>query len=210
MAAQAAAQAGLFPDHRARLWENGEWQDVLLFGFEVHGEPVYELDPRVKALLQEAHAALRARDAAPAIQALEQALQIEPDLPPLLDDLATAYRLQKRPMEAEAIYRRVVGSHPDNVIARSDLAQMMTEQGKLEEARRLLDSIVETQRLHYSELAAFWIANIELNLAKGEPDAARSWLSMWEEIDPDDSSVALYQVRLGKPPGRWVRPGRRK
>jgi len=40
---------------------------------------------------------------------------------------------------------------------------------------------------------------IELCRAEGHKDAARSWLQMWEDVDPDNPDLRSCQRRLGSP-----------
>jgi hypothetical protein len=54
-------------------------------------------------------------------------------------------------------------------------------------------------RLHVSEFLALCGGQIELLLARGQKDAARSWFDMMEAADPDHPSAQHYRTKFYKP-----------
>lgn len=196
LAAHAVAKAGLLPSGPIRLWLDGEWREILLLGFELHDEPSQQHSPQVEKWLAKATLALRQGKAKQAEKLLKRALEIEPDAPDLLNNLAAAYELQSRSEEAYALVRQVCERYPDYVFARTGLAQLAAYEGKIEEAKTLLEPLLSRQRFHYSEFAAVCRAQIEVHLAEGNLDAARSWLEMWENADPDNPDIEQMRRRL--------------
>jgi tetratricopeptide (TPR) repeat protein len=197
-AARITSEAGLLPSGPVRLWMQGEWREILLLAFELHEEPDPERDPQVEQWLAEATLALQRRDADEAERLLEQALEIEPDVPALLNNLAAAYEMQGRFPEAKVILRQLHQRYPDYVFARTGMAQLCISRGQIDEAEALLKPLLTRRRLHFSEFAAFCVAQIQLFLAQDNLDAARSWLDMWTSADPDHHAIAEWRRRLDK------------
>lgn len=197
-AANAVAAAGLLPSGTVRLWMRGEWQEVLLLGFEIHGDPIYRHPPKVTELLEEAVMALHEEDADEAETLLKRALELEPDAPDILYNLTVAYEQQDRTEEAETLVREIHERHPDYPFARLRLVRQRIKERELDEANALLKPLFSLKRLHHSELAALCNAQIELSVAQKNKDAARSWLGIWAEIHPDHPGVAHWRRQLGE------------
>ncbi len=197
-AARIVSEAGLLPSGLVRLWMQGEWRELLLMAFELHDESDPEREPQVEQWLTEATLALQRRDADEAEHLLKQALEIEPDVPALLNNLAAAYEMQGRLPEAEVIVRQLHQRYPDYVFARTSMAQLCIRRGEIDEAQALLKPLLTRRRFHFSEFAAFCVAQIQLFLAQDNLDAARSWLDMWASADPDHHAIADWRRRLAK------------
>ena len=209
-ATQAAQQAGLLQTGMVRLWLQGAWHDVIVLGFEVTDEPdLKSHQPQVTQWQQEATLALRQGDAGRAEGLLKQALEREPDAPDLLNNLAFAYSLQGRNADAEALVRQIHERHPDYFFGRTNMALMHIRKRQLDEAEALLEPLLAQKRLHFSEMSALMNAQLELFVAKNNLEAARSWLEMWAQTDPDNPEVGAWHRRLGKPGLRQRLLGRR-
>lgn len=211
-AGQAAIRAGLLSRGPVRFWSRGEWREMLLLGFEVHGEPVQRHHPpRVQERLAAAIAALRVGDARRAEQLLLQALEIEPDAPDLLNNLAATYEALGRGAAAAATIQRALERHPDYLFARTGMAQLHIQRDELAAAESLLDPLLTQERFHVSEFAAMCSARIDLYLAQRNHAAARSWLDMWVTVDPEHPQIGQWRRRL-QSGGPWRRllGGRRR
>lgn len=198
-AANIAAQAGLLPPGPVRMWREGEWREVHLISYELHDQPVVKHPPQVEEWLREATLALRQRDADRAESLLQAALAVEPEAPDVLNNLATAYELQGRAQEGHAIPRQIHARHPDYPFARIGLARLALARGDVKEAEELLKPLLSRKRFHFSEFAALSSAQIELLLAQNDRDSARSWLDLWENIDPDNPDLEHWRQRLRAP-----------
>lgn len=190
------SQAGLLPSGMRRLWLEGEWQDAMTMGAEIHGEPLTEYPPQVDRWLREARSALYESDGARAESALMKALAVYPEDPSLLNNLSIAFNLQGRYEEADALLQQIYERYPDYLFARSRMAQRHVERGEFEEARHLLESLMQRERMHYSEFDSFCGAFIQLYLAEGKVDVARTWFKMWEEIDPDNPKLEALRRQV--------------
>jgi Flp pilus assembly protein TadD len=203
-AAQAARGAGLFPPGPARLWLEGEWRETHLLDFEVHGEPLVQHRPPVQRWANQAREALHAGKPTEAEQALKMALDLQPDAPDLMNNLAVAYMLQGRAAESEQLLRRIHAMHPDYLFGRVSVAQLALRSGHIEDARTLLEPLLRRRQFHFSEFSAFCQAQMDLLLAQGNPAGASQWLAMWESVDPDNRHLDQWRNRL-RPRGRLPR-----
>jgi tetratricopeptide (TPR) repeat protein len=197
-AAQASLQAGLLPSRRVTLWSSGEWREVALMSYTLHEEQVVNHQPQVEKLLQQAIADLRQNRPGRAGALLKQALEIEPDKPDLLNNLAVAYSGQGRGKEAETLIQQIIERYPDYVFARTSMARTYLLRGKIAEAKALLEPLLDRERFQIMEFAHVCMAQIELLLAEGNREAARSWLDMWANADPDHPAIEDLRLQLDR------------
>jgi tetratricopeptide (TPR) repeat protein len=197
-AANSLSQQGVLPGGQKRMYMQGEWRDMLLIGFQIGDESEDREDfPRqVEKLAEEATLALYEDDWQRAEQLLKEALAVRPDSPSLLNNLAMAYQLQGREEEALSMVREIHERHPDYLFARVSVAQLAIKDGDLDRAHDLLDPLLERKTLHFSEFSRLCSGLIDLSLAEGNRDAARSWFEMWESADPDSPGLAAYRLRV--------------
>jgi tetratricopeptide (TPR) repeat protein len=195
-AANAACEAGLIPAGPTRLWVQGEWRELLLLGFELHGESTGAHSPPVERLAAEAMEALYEGDGERAERLLKQGLEKEPDAVDLMNNLANAYNLQGRHDEAEALIRQIYERYPDYFFGRVNVAQQHIQNGELERARELLTPLLSQRRLHFSEFAALCMAEMNLFLAEGNREGARRWLELWESMDPEHPQLPEWRDRV--------------
>ena len=203
-AARVARSAGLLPADPARLFLQGEWREILLLDFEITGEPELRLKPATQKIVEEAIQALHANDARRAEALLRQAIALEPDDPSLHHNLALSFEMQGRSAEAEALVRENHARHPEYLFGRTGIARMAVQNKKLEEAEALLKPLLERKRFHFTEFAAFAGAQIDLFLAKGDSKTAQAWFDMWSGVDPENSNLHPFRLRLS-PLGRFLR-----
>jgi tetratricopeptide (TPR) repeat protein len=197
-AANAASEAGFLPAGSVRFWAQGEWREVQLMNFEIHDEAERRHAPAVERLCEEAAEALRDGDPGRAEAKLKRALELEPGAPDAMNNLALAYQMQGRAEESRALAREVHRLHPDYLFGVVAMARLHVQEGRLDEAEELLKPLLARRRMHVSELGALCGAQIELSVAQGREEAARSWLEMWKGADPDHPEVARWSLRLGK------------
>lgn len=184
-----------------QMWVEGEQHELLLLGYTISDEPTARLPNRVQRLMEQAMSALYGQQLDEAEHLLQQALEILPDHPSLLQNLAAVYGLRGDQEQVEVLIRRAVEIDPDYVIGRCQMASFAAQKGDLDEAERWLEPIRGRESFHTSEFAALCRAHIDLELGRGRPDAARSWLQMWEEVTPDHPHLPIWRDKLG-PPGR--------
>ena len=97
----------------------------------------------------------------------------------VLYDLAWAQRDAKDPSSAEAAYRRLIQEHPDSKLApaaRTELAELLSDQKKYDEAAQLLEQVVNDKSADSKVLAA-----AEYRLG---------WC--YEKLNKPDKAAAIY------------------
>ncbi|MGH9751708.1 MAG: tetratricopeptide repeat protein [Blastocatellia bacterium] len=195
-AARIAREEGLMPEGQIRFWAHGKWQNIIQTTNEIHFEPLFEHGPEVSKLLKKGIERAREGDGAGGERFFKQALELEPDSPDILNNLASAYSLQGRLDEGDRIIRQIHQRHPDYLFGITNLARIHIHNGELNEAAELLKPLMSRKRLHHDELIAIVETNIELHLAKDDPESARVWLNMWEQADPDHPRLEQRRLQI--------------
>jgi tetratricopeptide (TPR) repeat protein len=195
-AGQMAVEAGLLPAGLTRMWANGEWREMLLIGMEITDKPSFPLAKKASRSLDAAILALREENGKEAESILTEALTIDPNSPNLQLRLAMAYRLQGRDLEAGEAIERIRQEYPEYAPASIVIAREAIGAGDLEAAKAILQSLLSRDRFHYQEFGQLCEAQIELTIAQKNKDAARSWLKLWRQIDPDTAEESPWIERL--------------
>jgi tetratricopeptide (TPR) repeat protein len=188
-------EAGMFLDRRARFWSKGQWTEVQYLNFEITTEPERPFAPKVNELLRRATELLHERKAERAEELLRQALEMAPDTPALLNNLAIARELQGHRKEAEQITREIHVRHPDYFFARIAVARLHIRDREYDAAEGLLKPLINRRKLHHSEATALFNTYVELYEAQANREAARTWLDIWANIDPENPEVLRRQLR---------------
>ena len=194
-ASQPADEAEMFPERRARMWIKGQWTDIQFMNFEIVNEPERPFSPKVTDLLRRATELLHERKAERAEALLREALELAPDTPALLNNLAMARSMQGHNDEAEQMTRDLHARHPDYLFARAAMARMHIRDRDYAAAEELLKPLMQRRRLHHSEATILFSAYVDLYEAQGNREVAQTWLNMWANIDPDNPEVLRRQLR---------------
>lgn len=195
-AAQILSKYNAAPSGLVKMWIKGKWTEILLLGFEITPEPIFDhpIKPKALTLLTQAITALHNNDGRRAEQYLRQALAIQPKDPSLLNNLALALFMQDKKNESEAIRKTIVEEFPDYFLGQISQARKFLEEGELEQARSIIDRWMETKKkYHVTEFSAMCKAQIHLSIQDGKLDGAVSWLEMWERAYPDDPEFEHYK-----------------
>ncbi|TVP64514.1 MAG: hypothetical protein EA342_16265 [Leptolyngbya sp. LCM1.Bin17] len=198
-AAIIAAEAGLIPKDKVTLWIQGEWREIMLLAYEIYPEPSSDHAKPVEKLLAQATKNLYQHDKAAAIEAealLQQALEVEPEAPDLLNNLAMAYILQDRQAEADALVDDLVERFPDYLFARCAKARNHLDDGNIDAAEALLTPMLSRDRFHTSEFDTFADVYVRLLVEKNQVDGARIWLQMWQQTGADSVALAYWTDKL--------------
>jgi len=191
-----ASEAGLLPEGSVRMWTQGKWQEVMLLNYEINNEPTFHHSAQVETWLVDSIQAEEAGDVDRAEKLLRRALQVEPNAPDLLNNMATIYDLRGQHQEADALLHQLLEQHPDYSFPRINLALKCIQRGDLEQAEALLKPLQTRKRFNISEFGYYINAQMELLVARKQPDGARKWLEMWQQMDPENPLVIHWQMRL--------------
>ncbi len=200
-AAQVLAKHKAAPRGQVQMWIQGQWQPILLLGFEITPEPIvdqYPLQPKALEWMGKAIRALREEKGAEAEEHLRKALAIQPEHPALLNNLALALSMQEKREEAEALINHIIEAFPDYFFGQMAAARKAVAAKDYEKARSILNHWMETKDIfHVTEFNMLCKTQIDLLLAEKDTDGALSWMEMWEQTEPeDDPDFEMYRRRL--------------
>jgi tetratricopeptide (TPR) repeat protein len=197
--AQFLVKQGHLASGSHRMWVKGNWTNILQLNFEITSEPIRDSQsPVVTKLASQAIEALYANDGPKAQALLEEALSIE-ETPSMLNNLALALETQGKTRQAHTLVAGIHARFPDYFFGISAEARKATAEGDFDKAHALLDRLLQRNRMHITEYDALCEAQIELALAREHMEAARSWLKMWEQVNPDAPRLMEYRLRLELP-----------
>src|SRR5262245_12099096 len=124
-----------------RSQAGGFGTDHLKFSdLEIHGESPDDLDPEVESLLRASLKYMHQGDGGEAEKLLRQALDVDPDNPTLLNNLAKAFGLQSKREQAEALILEIYRRFPAYAFGHINLALILIEKGEDDRAREMLNS----------------------------------------------------------------------
>ena len=167
--------------------------------YDVFDEPLGNDWPiRVLNLYREALSCLRRQSWQEAERLIQLALKLRPCDPRLRNNLGAALDGQGRRDEAIEIISKIHLEFPDYVFARTGLAKHYIRDGRLDEARSLLQPIRDSKRLHANELTALCISQIDLCVVDGSVSDAADWLDLLELVDPENPVLESKSAMLVK------------
>ena len=180
------------------MWIQGRQTEIFLLAFEIYEEPEEpkELADDLLDKHVEAYEFLLDNQPEKAEPLLKDVISGAPDFPSAYNQLIVAYKLLDRPEEARALTEETQARFPDYLFGRIALAHLRVGDGQIEEAKELVDPILKRERLHISEFQALAQVEMDIALAEGRKDSARSWLSMWESIEDDNPELKRWRMRI--------------
>lgn len=190
-------------------WDGDQLRQVRMTTTEIYREPAEsDLPPALQEVLSEGIRLFNDRRLLDAEARFQEILRQVPDHAVALGNLAAVRSAQGRDEEAQALLRQVVTKHPDYLFARTNLANTLILKGELDEAEELLKGLAERERLRIQELFAVYGALAMLHQAKGDDDAAQSFLANLQGLVEDDDEHRLAQIKRAL--GRLSPGGRRQ
>ena len=192
-AALACREAGLLPVSRVRMWQQGRWADLLLLSFSIHWEEGERLPKRVRYLKDKGAEALREGRYHEAEELTKRGLEQTPGSPGLRNNLAAIYCSTNRSAQGLQLFREIHLDHPDYPFATITLASCHIIEGEFDEARHLLNQVMQAPRIHVSEFAS--LCNVQIQLASREKDArtAEMWGQAWQQLEDEDEEAARFR-----------------
>ncbi|MEO0867115.1 MAG: tetratricopeptide repeat protein [Cyanobacteria bacterium J06642_11] len=158
--------------------------DPSLALYTLEPDPPETRTAEAKTLLEKAQKkiALESSKAAETAEKyLEEALQIEPDNPLLLNNLALAYTHQERLSEARQLTQTIIDQHPADVDSRIAIAQLYLQENNLDAAEKVLESLLSQRSFTENNLVSLMLTRSRLLMLQGQDAMARLW---FQEILP--------------------------
>ncbi|MEM6251426.1 MAG: tetratricopeptide repeat protein [Cyanobacteria bacterium P01_D01_bin.156] len=169
----------------ARFWLNGEWcenppLDIYILEPEVSSTQTPEaaelLDKAKKKIALESSKAAETAE-----KYLQQALELEPSNPVLLNNLALAYTHQDRLIDARQLTQKIIDQHPNDVDSRIAIAQLYLQEENLAAAENVLAPLLSHAQITENDLVSLMLTRSRLLMLQGKEDMARLW---FQEILP--------------------------
>lgn len=167
-----------------RVWNRGEWHEIRLSEVDICREPTGNHSPQVADLTRRAFDVI-IKDPRQAERLIREALELEPDAPDLLNNLAAALQGQRRHDEAHAITRDIQRRFPDYFFGQLALAHEQVSDGDLDAAKKTLEKLMARSQMHFSEYAALGEGYIRVAVESEDVEEARTWLKRIEDVYPD-------------------------
>jgi len=181
------------------LWLKGKRTPIMMLGWEISPDPLEKsiLKPAAQRLMEQALYALRDDDGETAELHLRKALAIQGDEPSLLNNLALALGMQGKQAESDALADAIPVRFPDYFFGQIIVARRALQAKQLEQARRVLDKLLQKKQLHVTEFSALCACQIDFFIQDDKPEGALSWFEMWKQGYPDDPNLEKYEEIMG-------------
>ncbi len=181
------------------IWQQGERRPMQTLSFEIVDGPTEDgipLQEEAITLVDQGLEALQEGNGELAEKYLRKALEIQPEHPSLLNNLALSLKLQEKP-EARTIMQHVMHDFPDYFFGQMQLAREHIRQGNLKEAEEIIGRwSVKKRKFHPSEFRTYCVTQLELHFAQKNVERAANILSIWRQLMPDDPAIELLEQKL--------------
>ena len=172
-----------------------------MLGFEISYEPNEEnrLAPKVERLAVGAMEEIKSGDPVKGERLIKQAIELAPNNPSLLNNLAAAYSRQGKVEEVRNLKAEIRQRFPDYFFGITNEALTLAWGGKPDEAEELIKPLLQRRRLHVTEFTSLCRAQIEIAIARRNRKAAQGWIQMWESVEPDDPNLEILRSQVERP-----------
>ncbi|MBK8905318.1 MAG: tetratricopeptide repeat protein [Anaerolineaceae bacterium] len=188
-------------DKQVPMWINGRQTELFMLGFEITNEPelVEGVSEAILDKYEVTYELLMEDKVVEAEPLLHEIIAEAPEFYSAYNQLAVVYEKQGRRQEARKLVEETHERFPDYLFARVALARMKIQEKRIEEARDLLKPMLMLPRLHISEFRALARAQMDLALANNQPESARAWLKMWQQVEEDNPEITEWAMRIDGP-----------
>lgn len=198
-ASQVLTKYGIFKNGETiEVWLEGELEPVIMMRMNVSYIPENptRYKQSVQKILEQAIYALRDQNGEKAEPLLRRALQLHGDDPGIRYNLAVSLSLQGRENEADEIGADLPERYPDYFFGKIITVKKAIYAGKLDEARELLDRMVERTNMHITEFRALCSCKVNLSIADSDFQTARLWIELWKQVAKDDPEIEYFENRI--------------
>lgn len=187
-AAMVLSEKGQFPEGQpVRLWHQGAWRELLLKKFEITDEPEdRKYGPEVQRLLGQAGEAMKEKRLDQAEEICRRILEQDPGCCTAYGILAIICSIRGDKVETRRHLEKSLEIDPDYPLVRCNLALLYLDDGKVEEAEKLVAPLLERPKLTHSELIAYNVAMALIQLHRGNLAAVEKAAEFLREVAPED------------------------
>ncbi len=153
-----------------RMTSAGKVRDIKSLSMTITAKPQPSpFSPEGTKLAQRMHRAIGREDLEEAFELAQQLSDMHPEQATALANLASIRLSLGEPAdESLRLLREALVLAPEYLFARCTLARYLAGEGEIDEARELLEGLVEREEWHYSEYRSYMLAQRALALAQGE------------------------------------------
>ena len=198
-AVQTLSKHGVFKSGSTiEIWREGELRPIMTMGMQINYDSPEKspLKPAVQRLMEKAIYALNEEDGELAEKHLRKAVEIQPDDPSIVNNLAYALSLQGKSDESDALADSIPEKFPDYFFGWIISARRAMNKDDLETAQKYIDKMMTRQELHVTEFSALCMCQIDFMIEDDKPEGALSWYEMWQQGYPDDPRLNDYEEKM--------------
>lgn len=185
-AAQFASQHDLIKKGQTLpVYVKGKQTEIISLNFEIYSGTIQkDYNKTIMALLAEIHETLMRGRFKSALEAVDEALAKYDHVPSFWNYKQVALTQLNRQEEAKQNLEAMLQRFPDYFFARIEKANLLNQEGQLDEAQDILSDLMQADRLHTSEFVALASIQIQVLMARGETEGAKQWLTLWQDAVP--------------------------
>jgi Flp pilus assembly protein TadD len=181
----ALLEAGQIPqDQPLRLWQDGRWQDVQLHTYRIVNERRLTYPRHIVELLNQGLQAHQQKRYAAAEKIFKRVMTLEPRAKEAFNNLATIYTIQKKHVEARALFEQAIELDPLYALPRCNLAMYLIDED-LAAAEALLTPLESVTEMHVQDIAFLSCVRAQISIARSEFDQAQEFLEAALQVYPD-------------------------
>ncbi|OGB39017.1 MAG: hypothetical protein A2461_00225 [Burkholderiales bacterium RIFOXYC2_FULL_59_8] len=154
----------------AQVWQAGQLRPVQTYNLRITNTPYPSpYPPKSAAINERMLKAVQKGQWSQALQLAEHLLQMHPEEPAALSNLAAIKEgLKHDSTEVASLYRQAHALAPDYLFARCGLARCLMLEGDMEQARRLMTNLLDREEFHRSEYRSILLTQQSLAIASGD------------------------------------------
>ena len=189
----------------AKRWYKGKEKSVILCMFQITHESRIEgiLPQKAEKDVAQAFGLMSQHCFVEAAEVFEKILPSVPKYPAAHYNYAICLLLLKEKKQYKKVIEDIYRRFPDYSFGIGAKAGFLLAEGKLDEAEKLTDRLLAMEEHHISEYHMMINLMIALLLAKGQPDAAKSWHKMSLEVLKEKPLPPFKHYLSGKVVHQW-------